>query len=136
MVKTAEPKADFLRWYQPLHDKLSRYCSSRAFGVMDPEDLIQEAVLATLKNWNRIQQRDHLLSYMIGVVNNLIRNHRRRAPFRGTLEESRLELLQSRLGDAETALDVHFLLKAIDQLPAAHAEALQLFQVSGFSVRE
>ncbi|MGH1433081.1 MAG: RNA polymerase sigma factor [Lewinella sp.] len=129
-------KSAFLQWYEPHHQKLVRYCSSKAFGVMSAEDLVQEAILATLANWEKIKDRDKLLGYMIGVVNNLVRNHRRRAPFRGQWDEQQLNALESRLGDAATALDISFLLKAIDQLPKKQAEALQLFEISGFKIKE
>lgn len=131
---TAKPA--FLQWYEPHHQKLVRYCRSRAFGVMAAEDLVQEAVLATLANWENIKDPDKLLGYMIGVVNNLVRNYRRRAPFRAQWDEQQLQALESRLGDAATALDISFLLKAIDQLPAKQAEALQLFEISGFKIKE
>lgn len=135
-MANTQAKSAFLKWYEPHHEGLVRYCSSKAFGVMSAEDLVQEAVLATLANWEKIKDRNKLLSYMIGVVNNLVRNHRRRAPFRASWDEQQLQALESRLGDAATALDISFLLKAIDQLPAAQAEAVRLFEISGFRVRE
>ena len=101
---------------------------------MDTEDLAQEAVLATLANWEKIKDKSKLLSYMFGVVNNLVRNHRRRLPFKGNWDERRLEALESKLGDADTALDVDILLKAVEQLPNNQAEALRLFEWSGFSI--
>jgi RNA polymerase sigma-70 factor (ECF subfamily) len=103
---------------------------------MDAEDLMQEAILATLANWDNIKDHSKLLAYMMGVVNNLVRNHRRRIPFKGKLAEERLAQLESKLGDAEKALEVNILLKAIGQLPKEQAEALQLFTISGFSIRE
>ncbi len=129
-------KSAFLSWYHPYHERLVRYCSSRAFGVMDTEDLVQEAVLATLANWEKIKDKSKLLSYMFGVVNNLVRNHRRRLPFKGQWDELRLEALESKLGDADTALDVDILLKTVEQLPNNQAEALRLFEWSGFSIKE
>lgn len=135
MVNTPA-KSAFLHWYEPYHQRLVRYCSSRAFGVMDAEDLVQEAVLAALANWEKIKDKRKLLSYMFGVVNNQVRNHKRRSPFRGSLDEQRMHALESRLGDAETALDVSILLKAIEQLPSTQSEALRLFEWSGFSIRE
>jgi RNA polymerase sigma-70 factor (ECF subfamily) len=129
-------KSAFLHWYQPHHQKLVRYCGSKAFGVMSAEDLVQEAVLATLANWKNIKDPEKLLGYMIGVVNNLVRNHRRRAPFCAKWDDQQLRAIESRLGDADTALDVSFLLKAIDRLPAPQAQALRLFEISGFKIKE
>lgn len=130
-------RSEFLQWYEPVHDSFTRYCAARAFGLLSAEDLVQEAVLAALQGWPRLQQKDRLLGYMIGIVNNIIRNYCRRLRFRGEWEEKRLQQLESRLGaDSETVLDVHYLLRAVEELPAAQQEALLLFELSGFSIRE
>ncbi len=133
---TATQRNEFLTWYQPFHERFVRYCGTRAFGLLEAEDLAQEAVLATLRNWDKIRDKNKLLSYMIGVVNNLLRNQLRRKKFQAPLQEEQLSLLESRLGDPETALDVQYLLQAIKELPAPMQEAFYLFEVSGFSIRE
>ncbi len=127
---------EFLHWYEPIHERFVKYCSSRAFALMGTEDLVQETVLQTLQAFYRIQEKEKLLGFMLGVANNLLRQARRRQKFRSDWDEKALSQLESRTGDPETALDIHYLLKAIQQLPEAHREALTLFEVSGFSIRE
>ncbi|MEM8907255.1 MAG: RNA polymerase sigma factor [Bacteroidota bacterium] len=128
--------AEFLKWYETIHEPFVRYCSSRAYGLIETEDLVQETILATLKGFSRIQHKEKLLGFMIGVVNNLIKNKLRRKKFRGQWDEVLLEKLESRAPSPEVALDIHYLLKAMEQLPARQKEALILFEVSGFSLRE
>jgi RNA polymerase sigma-70 factor (ECF subfamily) len=130
-------QAEFLQWYEPLHERFLRYCDSQTFGIHSAEDLVQEAVLAALAGWDRLEDKNRLLGYMIGIVNNQLRTLRRRAKFRGEWSESRMAQLESRLGgDAEVALDLQYLLKAMDELPENQREALLLQAVSGFSIRE
>lgn len=126
----------FLQLYEPLHGRFVRYCSSRAFGIVETEDLVQEAVLAALRNFDRINDKGKLLGYLIGTVNNLLRQAQRRQRFQDEVGEGVLEKIQARTDDPEMALDIHFLLKAIAQLPEKQREALMLFEVSGFSIRE
>ena len=126
----------FLDWYQPVHDSFVRFCSSKAIGFMETEDLVQETILATLKGFDRIEDRSKLLGYMIGIVNNIINKHHRRAKFSSRWDERVLEKLESRTTDPTIALDLQFLLKALKQLPAQQEEAIQLFELSGFSIRE
>ncbi|MCB0519377.1 MAG: RNA polymerase sigma factor [Lewinellaceae bacterium] len=130
------PHEEFLRWYEPVHDRFVRYCGSRALGLMETEDLVQEAVLHALQAFYRIEDKQRLLGYLIGVVNNLVKQARRRQKFVGAWEEKTLSKLESRTGDPETALDIQYLLKAIQQLPRQQREALVLFEISGFSIRE
>jgi len=33
---------EFLDWYQPIHEPFVRFCSSKAIGWMEIEDLVQE----------------------------------------------------------------------------------------------
>ena len=135
-MQTQPAHQDFLQWYQPVHAAFVRYCSSRAFGKMETEDLVQEAVLATLEAFQRIREKEKLLSYMIGVVNNIVRNQLRRRKFQADWEEVALEKMESRLGDPELALDIQYLHRCIDDLPEKQKEALLLFEISGFSIRE
>ncbi|MFK7933234.1 MAG: RNA polymerase sigma factor [Saprospiraceae bacterium] len=135
-MDTTDTKQDFLHWYEPIHPALTRYCSSRAWGLMETEDLVQEAVLATLQNFSRVRDKEKLLGFMIGVVNNVIKNKLRRHKFRGAWDEQRMADLESKLGDPELLLDIQYLHKAIEQLPARQREALTLFEISGFSIRE
>ena len=127
---------DFLNWYQPIHSQLVRFCASRAYGIMETEDLVQEAILATLKGFYTIKNKEKLLGFMIGVVNNIIRNKRRRLKFQGQWDEQAFAKLESRASSPEVALDIHYLHKAIEQLPEKQREALVLFEISGFSMKE
>ncbi len=127
---------EFLKWYEPLHERFTRYCSSRAFALMETEDLVQESILQTLQAFYKIEDKRKLLSYMIGVANNLARQAKRRMKFKGEWDEMALEKLESRTSDPEVALDIHYLLKAIQQLPNKQREALTLFEISGFNIRE
>ncbi|MEL6638028.1 MAG: RNA polymerase sigma factor [Bacteroidota bacterium] len=128
--------AEFLNWYEAIHPAFVRYCRSRAYGRMETEDLVQEAVLATLEAFYRIERKEKLLSFMIGVANNILNNQRRRQQFRAAWEDKVLERMESQIGDPELALDIHFLHRAIDQLPERQKEALLLFEIAGFSIRE
>ncbi len=127
---------EFLDWYQPLHEQFIRYCSSRSYGVIETEDLVQEVILACLEGFSKVKEKQRLLGYMIGIANNIIRNKRRRMKFRGEWNERAAEKLESHNLSPEIALDIHYLLKAIEQLPEQQKEALLLYEVSGFSIKE
>jgi len=126
----------FLQLYEPVHERFVRYCSSQAYGILDTEDLVQEAVLITLGAFDRIQNQQKLLSFMIGVVNNIVKNKRRRRKFQAEWDEAILEKLEGQLQDPALALDIQYLLKALQQLPEKQQEAILLFEISGFSIRE
>ena len=126
----------FLAQYQRIHEPFVRYCSSRAFGILSAEDLVQEAVLAALKQFEQIRDPEKLLSYLIGTVRNILRNKYRQRKFQAPWEEHRLQQLQDQAPSPEVAMDINILLNAIDQLPEKQGEAILLFEISGFSIRE
>lgn len=129
--------AAFMHWYAPHHERFTRYCYGRALGMEDAKDLLQDAVLSALEQWERLQQKDRLLGYMIGIVNNRVRNQLRGRATHDRFVEQRRRALSDRLpNNPEAALDLHYLLKAMDELPELGREALLLTAVSGFSIRE
>jgi len=74
----ANKNQEFLTWYEPIHNPFIRYCSTIAYGILETEDLAQEAILATLQNYNKVKDKKKLLNYMIGIVRNLVKKQRRR----------------------------------------------------------
>jgi len=126
----------FLDWYQKIHEPFTRYCTTKSYGVIETEDLMQEAILAGLEGFSKLEKKEKLLNYMIGIVNNLLRNKLRRKKFQGNWEEERLNQLEAQAPNPEVALDIHYLLKALETLPTEQQEALLLFEVSGFRIEE
>jgi len=129
-------KKAFLNWYQPIHEGFVRFCNTRSFGVMETKDLVQESILATLEAYDRIENKEKLLSFMIGVACNIVRNKKRRFKFRGEWNEQVMQELEAKTTNPEIAADIHFLLKAMNQLPTQQKEAIELFEISGFSIKE
>lgn len=126
----------FLEKYKEIHTAFVRYCSSKAYGIMATEDLVQEAILAALHRFEQIKDKDRLLSYLIGTVNNIIKNKYRQRKYKTDWDEQLLNQIESKAPSPEIAADIHFLLKAMKQLPQKQQEAIILFEISGFSIRE
>ncbi|PPK87587.1 RNA polymerase sigma-70 factor (ECF subfamily) [Neolewinella xylanilytica] len=136
-MTAASPSAEFMDWYAPFHDRFMKYCASQTFGLASAEDIAQDAVLSALEQWNRLEDKDRLLAYMIGIVNHRVRNQLRSARVQQRYLQERRRHLSDRLpAQPELALDLHYLLRAIDLLPEQSKEALLLTAVSGWSIRE
>ncbi len=127
---------DFLALYKPIHAPFTRFCSSKAIGWMETEDLVQETILATLQGFERIEDKNKLLGFMIGIVHNIVNKQYRRAKFSSPWDERVLDKLEARTTNPAIALDLQYLLKTIKQLPRNQAEAIELFELSGFSIQE
>ena len=127
---------EFLQLYRPFHERFTRYCSSNAYGLMEAEDLVQETILATLQKFPGIKDKSKLFAYMIGVANNIVKNVLRRQKFKGAFDENLMKKIEAKTGSPEVAMDIHYLYKALNQLPLKDKEAIILFEINGFSIRE
>jgi len=126
----------FLEVYQPIHEPFTRYCSTKAFGIRSTEDLVQEAILIALSNFEKITDQKNILGYLIGIVNNIIHNQKRRQKFDGAWDEAQLQFIEANVSDPVLAMDIQYLYQCIQRLPRPQQEALILREISGCGFEE
>jgi RNA polymerase sigma-70 factor (ECF subfamily) len=126
----------FLILYEPVHESFARFCHAKAYGLMEAEDLISETVLIALEKFDKIKNDEAFLSFLFSVATNILRSKNRRLKFKAEYNESKAFVIKEEGIDAETRLDVTILYKALNELPKAQKEALILFEISGFSLKE
>ena len=120
--------------YQPVHERFERFCKARAYGEMDFRDLMQETVMVALERFDGIREKQAFLSFLFGTSIRILANTRRK------MKEERwsdgYENKQSHRNAGERELDVQDLYKALSCLADEQREALILFEISGFAIRE
>ncbi|MGB0390583.1 MAG: RNA polymerase sigma factor [Salibacteraceae bacterium] len=131
-----QDKKTFLNLYSPIHESFARFCHAKAYKVMEPEDLISDSVLAALESFHKVKNEDAFLSFMFSIANNILNKKRRRAKFIGFFNESHVCELRCPDLDAETKYDIEVLYQFLEKLPLKQKEALILFEISGFSLKE
>lgn len=126
----------FLGLYKPIHNRFERFCRARAFYDMPYEDLMNETLLVAYHKINQLKNEGAFLSFLIGISTRLLANSYRKK--RTTTVED--EFLLTNYADPERPIDRHFevemLYKALAQLPDKQREALILFEITGFSIKE
>jgi len=127
---------EFLELYEAVHTAFSRFCHARAYGIMEPEDLMAETVLKALEKFDTLRNKEAFLSFLFSIASNTVNKKYRRAKFRGNYnEEQALSLPENGL-DAETRMDIKELYQALETLAPLQKEAIILFEISGFSIKE
>ena len=126
----------FLDLYEPVHESLARFCHARAYGLMEPEDLISESVLCALEKFGTLKNNEAFLSFIFSIATNILHKKNRRLKFRADFHESEAFVIKDEGIDAATRLDVAILYDALNELPKAQKEAVILFEISGFSIKE
>ena len=126
----------FLKAYELCHEPFLRYCSALAFGKMDTEDLVQDVLLSAYHHFEKIENKDQLLHYLIRAARNKhISKWRKKKPIESLTEIHANRLVAQRVSP-ETILDIQLLYRLLDKLPQSQKEALILYEISGFKMKE
>lgn len=133
---TAKEKQQyFLKLYEPNHNKLLRYCESILRDPIEAQDVVSDTILLAYEQLDKLQKEASFIYFLFGIARNLIRRLQRRKKFWGFFNAE-----QAHQMPAPTAKDlnedVQLLYQALDQLPPAQKEALILFELSGYSLKE
>lgn len=127
-------KKEFMSLYKPVHARFERFCKARAYGEMDFKDLMQETVIVAFKKLDSLQNKETFLHFLFGISIRILANSKRKIR-----EEKWSESLENRSSNefgTEKQLEVDDLYKALGKLPEMQREALILFEISGFSIKE
>lgn len=130
-----EKQQRFLSAYAKCHDAFLRYATTVSFGKCDVGDLTQDVMLTAFKHFDGIEE-GKLLHYLIRAARNRSISLGRGRRFRGELEERSLGRLRSQGATADALFETEALYRALHRLPEKQRNALILFELNGFSVRE
>lgn len=127
---------EFLEVLEPVRERLSRFCSALARNREDAHDLACETILKAYESFDKIRSKDAFLSYIFSIAARLHRRNRLKRKLFGIFDSEEAENIPANGTNPETGVDVRFLYDAIAKLPLKQAEAVILFEISGFSLLE
>ena len=125
-----------MKAYEACHEPFLRYCSALAYGKMDVEDLVQEVLAAAYHRFEKIENKDQLLHYLVRAARNKSISIWRKQRHQESLSELHAERLSAQGLSPDTVLDIQMLYRILDKLPTKQRDALVLFEISGFSMKE
>jgi len=126
----------FLELYKPIHDRFERFCRARVYGEMEFKDLINETLLVAYEKFETLKSEKAFLSFLFSISVRILANSHRK---KKTDSLSSSEKLNSHLdanANTERDAEVYYLHKALSLLKSDQREALILFEISGFSIKE
>ena len=127
---------EFLALYEPIHDRFERFCRARVYGDLDFRDVINESLLIAYSKFESLTSPQSFLSFLFGIAVRVIGNQlQKKKTERFNGNEQYFEQKDHVSSPAEQA-DVHFLFKALAELVDEQREAIILFELSGFSIKE
>lgn len=120
--------------YKPVHARFERFCKARAYGEMDFKDLMQETVVVAFEKLDELKSKDTFLHFLFGISIRILSNSNQK--IREEKWSDSFEKRSTTDFDAEKHLEVDDLYKALGKLPESQREALILYEISGFSIKE
>ena len=103
---------------------------------MPYEDLMNETLLIAYQKIDDLERRGAFLAFLIGISLRLLANHRRKQRTRPASDSPLLLNYADPDDRISRDQDVAFLHQALAMLPAQQREALILFEITGFQVKE
>lgn len=128
--------ARFWALYEPHHDAFVRYCQARAYGEYAPQDLVHESILRAHAGFDRLKKPAAFLYFLFGIARRVLQQQARRSAFKGTYREDSAQQLRDSKPSPEQALDTRLLYEALDRLPNAQQEALILYEICGYPIKD
>ena len=123
-----------MKAYEPIHKNFIRFCKARSYKVIPFEDLVNESIVRAFENWSNIKDKSTLKYYLFSIARNIVLN-----TVRKQRENSLDDILNNKPSNDLSAVDnleIQFLYEQLDKLKDNKKEALILFEINGFSIKE
>lgn len=126
----------FLSLYTPIHENFEKFCRARAYGRMDPEDLMNDTLLIAYQKISQLKSKESFLSYLFSIAIRLLANNKKKKKEELFFANDTFHSIPDKNMQTDIDIDVYFLYQALTLLPTYQREAIILFEISGFNLKE
>ena len=126
----------FLQLYEPVHNRFERFCRARVYGHMEYNDLMNETLLVAFEKFESLKSEKAFLSFLFGISVRILANYNKKKKEDSFHSHEKLNNHLDVNANTEKDMEVYLLHKALALLPDAQREALILFEISGFNLKE
>jgi len=135
-LKENRKQKAFMLLYDDVHEAFSRYCSAKSYGIIDAKELASETIMRAYNSFEKLRNEEAFLGFLFGIASNIIKNALRKKKIFSEYDETKLGSVPQNGIDPGTRADIEMLYKALNCLPVKQKDALVLFEISGFSIKE
>ena len=136
MVDNEQIQNRFMELYEPIHTKFHRYCQVMVKDVEMAKDLQGDVILAAYENFESLRKPESFKYYLFGIARNMFRKRLSRNKIRERFEILNSQHNHDTSSEMETNVDIGLLYEKLELLPTKQKEALILFEISGFALKE
>jgi len=125
---------EFMKMYEEIHASFVRYCKAKSYGIMDCKDLVNETILRAFEGFDKLKNKDSFSSYLFNISSNIIKNELRKK-----YRNNNKVIINKELHVENSSIqkfEIDLLYRALAKLPDEQKEAIILFEISGYSIKE
>ncbi len=132
---TTDRQVRFMKLFEPEHERLEKYCLALTGDREEARDLLGEAVLQSFQRMDSLRDERKFPHYLFRVAKRLhLKKVRRWWSFHSA--EGPSMMIADLTPDAASQLDFRILHEALLKLPVKLRQAVVLYEISGFSLKE
>lgn len=131
-----EKQTEFLKLLEPLNQELSKYAMAFTRNREDARDLVSETIYIAYQNFQKLKKPESLKYFMFTCLKRLYIKMFWKRKFFGVFDIEKAEQIKDTGSSAETQLDVQNLYIALEKLPLKQRDAIVLFEINGFTIKE
>jgi RNA polymerase sigma-70 factor (ECF subfamily) len=137
LEQNAENKKQvFMQLYAPCHKQLNAYCIALAKDREDALDLMSATIEIAFTKFSELKEAQKFKYFLFGIASRLINNERRKASAKIFVVTDYLLNIKDNNHHADAGIDTYYLQKALQKLNTDMREAIVLFELQGFSIKE
>jgi len=131
-----EKQVQFLKLYEPVHERFERFCRARVFGELDFRDLMNDTLLVAFEKFDTLKSHDAFLSFLFSISVRILSNLRQKKREVRLSDDINSDQLKDSGVNPQQFADIYYLYETLRKLPDAQRESIILFEISGFSIAE
>lgn len=136
MNKSKKKISEFMHLYNPVQHRLSAYCRVITGDEDKALDLIQETLTRAYESFHKLRDKEAFQFFLIGIARNCHLKQTRRWKLWGKQSEIKTNDIKMSSETVELQFDIKLIHKCIAKLNAEQREAILMFHIMGFSIKE
>ena len=136
MPKREKLQTQFLELYEPIHAQFHRYCQVMVKNDEMAKDLQSDVILAAYENFNSLRKPESFKYFLFGIARNMFRKKLKRKKIMAQYQMNNTTPQYEPGSSIEISVDIGVLYEKLEMLSVKQKEALILFEISGFSLKE
>lgn len=131
-----EKQKAFMKLYEPVHAQFERFCKARVYGQLDFKDLMHDSLIIAFNKFESLKEEKAFLHFLFGIAIRILSNNRKKKSL--DYHDNLNSVVSSTpvLSDTERNIELEHLKIALSRLPEEQKEAILLFEIGGFSIKE